>query len=516
MQQNPEPSNLIRKQDGLHYTGTKLCFHITGLKPHNLDRLKITLKASTEDNQDFFHIDSLDLYNSRSREAYCESCHKYLKVTPVTTTAELSELIKVLEQERIGMRERGTVNTVPQITEEEKKEALQALRSRDLLKNIVNDFEAIGFIGEKHNKLLGYVASVSRLLPDPLAILILSRSGAGKTSLQDAVCKFIPPESVIQYTRLTGKSLFYREENALRNKVLAIEEEEGMAEAMYSIKTLITSQKLSVAATRTDAKTGKLSVDEYTVNGPVVVMVSTTNPNSLTDEEKRRFLILTIDESHEQTRKILQMQKHKNRHSWYKMSLEPEAITRLHHNMQRLLKPLTVTFPDNLEIEYPDGRLQMRGEQSKFISLVKAITLLHQYQRKRGTEKRPCGTELAYVQATQRDVELAKELGRTVFPRNIDDVSPTGRALLDHIDDLVTEKYSSLQGKKPETTQERSSLPFTRKELREWSGWSEKQVRMNIEPLVELGYVSVLKGGNGSAYRYTMLDNGKNDIQLEW
>jgi len=47
-----------------------------------------------------------------------------------------------------------------------------------------------------------------------------------------------------------------------------------MAEAMYSIKTLITSQKLSVAATRTDAKTGKLSVDEYTVYGPVVVMVS--------------------------------------------------------------------------------------------------------------------------------------------------------------------------------------------------------------------------------------------------
>ena len=78
---------------------------------------------------------------------------------------------------------------------------------------------------------------------------------------------------------------------------------------MYSIKTLITSQKLSVAATKTDAKTGKLSVDEYTVNGPVVVMVSTTNPNSLTDEEKRRFLILTIDESDEHSLGILM--------SWY-------------------------------------------------------------------------------------------------------------------------------------------------------------------------------------------------------
>lgn len=516
-QQNPESSNsnLIHKSDGLYLKSTVLTFRITGLKPHNLDRLKVTLKASTEDKPEIFHIDSLDLYNSRSREGFCESCQKYLKVKPSITSAELTELIKVLEKERIAMKENGNKTTPVQITPQEKKDALEKLKSKDLLKNIVQDFESIGFIGEKNNKLLGYVASISRLLPDPLAILILSRSGAGKTSLQDAICKFIPPESVIKYTRLTGKSLFYKEENSLKNKVLAIEEEEGMQEAMYSIKTLITSQKLSVATTRTDAKTGKLSVDEYTVNGPVVVMVSTTNPNSLTDEEKRRFLILTIDESSEQTRNILQMQRCKNRHTWYKTSISENNVNKLHHNMQRLLKPLTVTFPDNLEINYPDARLQMRGEQQKFISLVKAITILHQYQRKRGKEDRLDGTVFEYVQATQEDVELARELGKLVFPRNVDDVSPTGRTLLGHIDDLVTEKFKKLHGKVPESMEDYSSIPFTRKELREWCGWSEKQVRRNIEPLVELEYVATLKGGNGSAYRYKLLDNGKNDLKLE-
>jgi hypothetical protein len=136
-----------------------------------------------------------------------------------------------------------------------------------------------------------------------------------------------------------------------------------MQEAMYSIKTLITSQKLSVAATKTDAKTGKLSVDEHTVYGPVVVMVSTTNPNSLTDEEKRRFLILTIDESDEQTKNILQMQRYKNFHIWYKTSMDETTVCKLHHTMHRLLKLLTVTFADTIELDYPDGRLQMRGEQ---------------------------------------------------------------------------------------------------------------------------------------------------------
>jgi hypothetical protein len=214
MSQEPhEHSNahtaLTRKSDGLHYEGTNLTFRITGLKSHNLDRLRVTLKASTPDHPDMFHIDTLDLYSSRCRESFTESCQKYMKVKPSVTTTELTDLIKVLEKERICMREQGGNTSIPPMSEEEKKEALEVLRSKDLLKHIVKDFEAIGFIGEEVNKLLGYIATVSRLLFDPLAILILSRSGAGKTGLQNAICKFVPPESVIQYTRLTGKSLFY-------------------------------------------------------------------------------------------------------------------------------------------------------------------------------------------------------------------------------------------------------------------------------------------------------------------
>jgi len=509
-----ESMQLTRSSEGLHYTASTLTFRITGLTGYNLDRMRVTLKANTPQSNGTFHIDTLDLYNSRFREGYAEACAKYLKVKQIVALAELSELITVLEQERVAMRERQNKPEVPSMTDKERAEALEALKSKDLLKRIVSDFEAIGFIGEKHNKLLGYIAAVSRLLPDPLAILILSRSGAGKTSLQDAVCKFIPPESVIQYTRLTGKSLFYKEENSLKNKVLAIEEEQGMQEAMYSIKTLISSQKLSVAATRADAKTGKLSVDEYTVNGPVVVMVSTTNPNGLTDEEKRRFLILTIDESREQTKSILQMQRQKNRHLWYKTSMDETGITKLHHNMQRLLKPLTVTFPDDVTLDYPDGRLQMRGEQSKFISLVKSITLLHQHQRKTGKDERLGGTSFEYVQANQRDVELARELGRLVFPRNVDDVSPIGRALLKEITALVVEKAEVIKANDPKADVDLSSIPFTRKELRERTGWSEKQIRTNIEPLVDLGYAGVLKGSFGSAFRYVLLDDGSNDPQI--
>jgi hypothetical protein len=506
--------SLSHSTEGLQFTGTTLTYRITGLTPYNLDRLRITLKANPPDSPGTFHIDTVDLYNSRARECFAEACVKYLKAQQGAVMAELSQLIAALEAERITMREKNPAATVTPMTDEEKKEALDVLKSKDLLKRIGDDFAGIGYIGEKQNKLLGYIAAVSRLQPDPLALLVLSRSGAGKTSLQDTVCKFVPPESVIQYTRMTGQSLFYREQNALKNKVLAIEEEDGMKEAMYSIKTLISSQKLSIAATRTDAKTGKFSVDEYSVCGPVVVMVSSTNPDALDDETKQRFLILTIDESPEQTKSILQAQMTKNMMDWYQSTTDDTTVFKLHHNMQRLLKPLTVTFNRELRLVWPYSRLQMRREQQKFVSLVKAITLLHQHQRKTGTMKRLDGIKMEYVQATQKDIDLALELGREVFARNIDDVSPTARKLLGEIIRLVKEKYDTIKSNDPKKELYMSEVPFSRKELREATGWSETQVRRNIDQLVELGYIGRINGRQGSTFRYLLIDDGAADPEF--
>jgi hypothetical protein len=210
-----EPCRLSRSAEGLHFAGTSLTYRITGLTAYNLDRLRVTLKASCQQSavsdqaedqkpegcklraESFFHIDTVDLYNSRGRELFAEACTKYLKAQQATVMVELMQIIAALEAERISMREKGNAAAIPAMSDDEKKEALDMLKSKDLLKRIVDDFAGIGYIGEKQNKLLGYIAAVSRLQPDPLALLVLSRSGAGKTSLQDTVCKFVPPEAVI-------------------------------------------------------------------------------------------------------------------------------------------------------------------------------------------------------------------------------------------------------------------------------------------------------------------------------
>ena len=64
------PCSLSHTSEGLVFTGSGLTYRITGLAAHNLDRLFVTLKASAADAPALFHIDKLDLYNSRAREVF--------------------------------------------------------------------------------------------------------------------------------------------------------------------------------------------------------------------------------------------------------------------------------------------------------------------------------------------------------------------------------------------------------------------------------------------------------------
>jgi hypothetical protein len=85
--------SLSRSAEGLQFAGTNLSYRITGLTSYNLDRLRVTLKAATQNNGGTFHIDTVDLYNSRCREFFAEACAKYLKAQQPAVMAELSQII---------------------------------------------------------------------------------------------------------------------------------------------------------------------------------------------------------------------------------------------------------------------------------------------------------------------------------------------------------------------------------------------------------------------------------------
>ena len=153
------------------------------------------------------------------------------------------------------------------------------------------------------NKLVGYLAAVSRKLDEPLAIIIQSTSAAGKSSLMDAILAFVPEEQRIKYSAMTGQSLYYLSDADLQHKVLAVVEEEGAERASYALKLLQSEGELTIASTGKDPQTGRMVTQEYHVEGPVMIMLTTTAID-IDEELLNRCIVLSVDESREQTRRI--------------------------------------------------------------------------------------------------------------------------------------------------------------------------------------------------------------------
>lgn len=61
-----------------------------------------------------------------------------------------------------------------EITDTDKAAALELLKDEKLLDRILLDFDACGVVGERTNKLVGYLATTSRKLAKPLAIMVQS------------------------------------------------------------------------------------------------------------------------------------------------------------------------------------------------------------------------------------------------------------------------------------------------------------------------------------------------------
>ncbi len=264
------------------------------------------LVGKSADGGDAFHIDTFDLYAARARAAYLVQASAELGVGEDLLKADLGRVLmklEALQDDAIQTALKPKAAALPSMTAEEHSAAMDLLKSADLPARILADFEAAGVVGEATNKLVGYLAAVSRKLDRPLAIVIQSSSAAGKSSLMDAVLAFVPEEERIQYSAMTGQSLFYMGQTNLKHKILAIAEETGAHRASYALKLLQSEGELTIASTGTDPATGNLVTQEYRVEGPMSLFMTTTAID-IDEELMNRCLVLSVDEAREQTRAI--------------------------------------------------------------------------------------------------------------------------------------------------------------------------------------------------------------------
>lgn len=483
-------------------------YRIRGLdKNLSYEQMKVNLlvSGSALEGDEAVHVDTFDLYQSRPRGHFIKQAAVELGMKEDVIKHDLGRVLlklEALQEERLQAAREPQEKAIV-LNDEEAAAALALLQSPDLLTHILDDFEQCGVVGEATNVLTGYLACVSRKLDKPLAVLIQSTSAAGKSALMDAVLDLMPEEERIQYSAMTGQSLFYLGESDLKHKILAIAEEEGVSEAAYALKLLQSQGELTIASTGKDPVSGKLVTQEYRVEGPVMIFLTTT-AIELDEELLNRCLVLTVNESREQTQAIQDRQRFEETLEGLLAAQTRSDILKRHRDVQRLLKPLQVVNPYADRLTFLSDKTRTRRDHRKYLTLIRSIALLHQYQRE---TKRIAhnGKTVEYIEVTLEDIETANKLAHEVLGRTLDELPPQTRRLLELIHGMVMDRCQVLEMK-------RGDFRFSRRDVREHTGWGNTQIRIHMDRLVDLEYLIAHRGGRGQTFVYELLyDNDGQD-----
>jgi hypothetical protein len=315
----------------------------------------------------------------------------------------------------------------------------------------------------------------------------------------EAILRFMPSEEQISYSAMTGQSLFYMGGMNLKNKVLAIAEEEGIRQASYALKLLQSEGQLTIASTGKDPGTGRMETQEYHVEGPVMIFLTTTAID-VDEELLNRCLVLTVDEDREQTRAILVKQRLSRKAAGLRASAQRASIVKLHQNAQRLLRPLAVVNDYADQLSFLDDQTRRRRDHMKYLTLIESVALLHQYQRPVHTLEVD-GQSIQYIEVTPRDIAIANTLAEAVLGRSIDELPPQTRRLLRDLFEWVRHECEA-------NVIEQVEFRFSRRRLREALGWSQTALKRHLERLLEMEYIIGHRVG-ARATEYELLYDGR-------
>jgi len=423
-----------------------------------------------------------------------------LAIKPDIIKKDLGKLLLKLEEIQENQQQQANESALPEpLSDEEQAAALALLQDTQLVNRIREDFTKMGIVGESSNTLVGYLGCVSRLLDKPLAVMIQSSSAADKSSLMEAILALMPENERVQYSAMTGQSLFYLGETSLQHKILAISEEEGASNASYALKLLQSEGEVTIASTGKDNDSGQLVTQEYTVKGPTMLFMTTTAID-IDEELLNRCLVLSVNESRAQTQAIHHLQRDRRMAGRIQESLEREVIMTTHRHAQQLLRSFTVINPYADQLTFVSDKTRTRRDHEKYLTLIDCIALLHQYQREVKTLTYR-DKHIDYIEVSLDDIELANELAHEVLGRTLDELPPQTRKLLTLIQQMVKQVGDDQQI-------EQQDYRFGRKVIRDFTGWSDGQLKIHCKRLEDMEYLLVHRGGRGQSIEYELVYTG--------
>ena len=305
----------------------------------DLDSLKVTLAILSEEGRR--SRQKLDLYEDKQISRCARAVAERLGLRADLIELDLDRLTELLESHRETIRTETKREETSKImvNDNDRKRCLEFLKAPNLLTRINELIEQAGITGEENNRLLLFVVASSFAMPNTLHALIQGASGSGKTRLLRVVSELMPEEVVKRYTRVTDGSFYNQGEYYFCHKLLCFEDIDGLKEeALLAVRELQSSEIL-ITSTSFKDEHGNIRGAERIVRGPIASMSCTTKAELYEDNISRCFVV-AVDESREQSLKIIDYQ---NQKSAGKIDGRDEkTVLHFMQNCLRLLDPLEV------------------------------------------------------------------------------------------------------------------------------------------------------------------------------
>lgn len=452
-----------------------------GIAKNGLDRLVISLHIINPETRKKSRV-RLDLYEDKQVEKTAREAGEKLELRSDQIEQDLNYLADLLDEQREAEQQEKEQEETPKyhiIPEAEKREAIKLLTSKgNLIQNINKLIGESGVIGENNNRAFLFCIASSHKMPETLHALVQGSSGSGKTHLVRQITDFMPLENVIRLTRVTESSFYNYGEYDLQNKLVVIEDYDGLKEeAELAFRELQSNDELRSSVSAKDNEYGSYRTQIRVVKGPISSMAATTK-GAIYEDNLSRCFVIAVDESKEQTLKIINYQN--QRAAGEIDTIQKDEIQTLLQNCIRLLKPQEVINPFASKIKLPEEAFKIRRLNSNFQSFVKQITLINQYQRKKDKQGR--------LITEKEDLQTAIEIMFDSIILKVDELDGSLRLFYEKL-----KEYIEQNGREYE---------FIQREIRQALRISKTQMQRFINDLLELEYIERKGSGMHGATKY--------------
>jgi DNA primase catalytic core len=481
---------------------------IRGIDQNKSDSaLKIFLRLDYTDpikQEKRFHIDTVDLFNAKTTGVYSRAAASKLTLDERVIVSDLDSLTVKLD----ALLKKTIEDKESKRTEDKKEfykniktsfEANVFLDEPLFILKFIHDMEKAGVVGESLNMLVGFVATLSRRMKYPLHLIIQSESSAGKSNMLNLLNKLVPEEDGLYFTQVTPRSFYYGESDFLKYKSIFIAEGDGLKEAEFPIKQLMSEGRLSISYTKSDPKTGENTSESSNTEGPAQIIL--TEPREGINEEiVNRSVVLMLDMSPEQTERIQAYQRLLDSPEGVVLRKERDTICDFYRHVQRELKPYGIINEFSKYLSFHSKSHQARRENQMYLTLLNCITTLNQRHREKVYKNGE-----TYIKTHLIDIALCNFLARHIFVRSLEELSPQTMIFMTT---LVRHFIDQAKSKEIEFDQ----LWFRRKETRQITGLGNSRSAVCLDLMVEHEVLTSRRDQNGLMYRFLFKPDIDYDI----